>query len=144
MVVRSIRTFTVLPHLPERLQPLHTLAYNLWWCWHPDAIALFRRIDPDLFESLDNSPVRLLGATPQERLASLATRTASWPTWSASSENLDQYLKGRTWFGDAYGKSTTTRQPRPPSGSPISRPSSAFTRAFRSIRAASACWPAIT
>ena len=67
MAVRSIRTFTVLPHLPDRLQPLHKLAYNLWWCWNPDAIALFRRIDPDLFESLDNSPVRLLGATPQDR-----------------------------------------------------------------------------
>ena len=72
MAVRSIRTFTVLPRLPENLQPLHKLAYNLWWCWHPEAIALFRRIDPDLFESLDNSPVRLLGATPQERWAELA------------------------------------------------------------------------
>ncbi len=60
---RPIRTFTVLPHLPDRLQALHKLAYNLWWCWNHEAVALFRRIDADLFEALDNSPVKLLGAT---------------------------------------------------------------------------------
>ena len=49
MAGRSIRTFTVLPHLPERLQALHQLAYNLWWCWNHEAVSLFRRIDDDLF-----------------------------------------------------------------------------------------------
>ena len=48
MAGRSIRTFTVLPHLPERLQALHKLAYNMWWCWNQDAVALFRRVDADL------------------------------------------------------------------------------------------------
>ena len=43
MTSLPIRTFTVLPHLPERLQTLHKLAYNLWWCWNHEAIALFRR-----------------------------------------------------------------------------------------------------
>ena len=62
---RSIRTFTVLPSLPDRLMPLHTIAYNLWWSWNADAVALFRRINPDLFETLDHSPIRLLGSTSQ-------------------------------------------------------------------------------
>jgi starch phosphorylase len=64
---RSIRPFTVLPCLPDRLRPLQTLAYNLWWSWNADAVALFRRINPDLFEALDHSPIRLLGATDQSR-----------------------------------------------------------------------------
>jgi starch phosphorylase len=34
---RSYRTFTVLPMLPDRLQALQRLAYNLWWCWQPEA-----------------------------------------------------------------------------------------------------------
>ncbi len=102
MAVRSIRTFTVLPNLPERLQPLHKLAYNLWWCWHPDAIALFRRIDPDLFESLDNSPVRLLGATPQERLVELAKDEGFLAHLDRVVEDLDSYLAGKTWFHEAY------------------------------------------
>src|SRR5216684_2230543 len=44
---RPIRTFTVLPHLPERLQALQKLAYNLWWCWNHEAVALFARIDAE-------------------------------------------------------------------------------------------------
>ena len=64
MAGRSIRTFAVLPKLPERLQPLHTIAYNMWWCWNHEAVSLFRRIDDDLFDSVENSPVKLLGDRP--------------------------------------------------------------------------------
>src|SRR5207253_1333355 len=60
MPQRPVRTFTVLPHLPDRLRPLHKLAYNMWWCWNHEAIALFRRIDTDLWEVVDHSPVKLL------------------------------------------------------------------------------------
>src|SRR6185295_13552546 len=49
MPSRPLRTFTVLPHLPARLQGLQQLAYNLWWCWNHEAVSLFRRIDEDLF-----------------------------------------------------------------------------------------------
>src|ERR1700760_769961 len=68
---RSIRTFTVLPHLPERLQSLQKLAYNLWWCWNHDAVALFRRIDAELFEAVDHNPVKLLGKVNQARYEEL-------------------------------------------------------------------------
>ena len=64
MANRSLRTFTVLPHLPTRLQPLQKVAYNLWWCWNHEAVALFRRIDDDLFEALDNSPVKSIRYRP--------------------------------------------------------------------------------
>ena len=74
MAGRSIRTFTVLPHLPERLQALQKLAYNMWWCWNHEAISLFRRIDDDLFEAVENSPVKLLGAIDQARLRAAAAR----------------------------------------------------------------------
>ena len=68
---RTVRPFTVLPSLPPRLEPLQKLAYNLWWCWHADAVALFRRIDPDLFDKLDHSPIRLGYAVSQKRLEEL-------------------------------------------------------------------------
>jgi starch phosphorylase len=109
MAVRSIRTFTVLPHLPDRLQSLHRLAYNLWWCWNPHAIALFRRIDPDLFESLDNSPVRLLGATPQDRLEDLANDDGFLAHLDRVVESMDHYLNGRTWFREAYSEAENIR-----------------------------------
>jgi starch phosphorylase len=100
---RTIRTFTVLPSLPDRLQPLFKLAYNLWWCWNPDAVALFRRIDPDLFDSLDNSPVRLLGAIAQERLQELAADDGFLAHLDRVEENLNRYLNGRSWFRDTLG-----------------------------------------
>jgi starch phosphorylase len=100
---RTIRTFTVLPSLPDRLQPLFKLAYNLWWCWNPDAVALFRRIDPDLFESLDNSPVRLLGAIAQERLQELAVDDGFLAHLDRVFESLNRYLNGRSWFRETHG-----------------------------------------
>src|ERR1043166_9757860 len=71
MPVRSFRTLTVLPHLPERLQALQKLAYSLWWCWNHEAVSLFRRIDDDRFDAVENSPVKLLGSIDQERLEQL-------------------------------------------------------------------------
>src|SRR5262249_1294396 len=100
---RTIRTFTVLPSLPERLQPLHGLAYNLWWCWNPDAIALFRRIDPDLFEALDNSPLRLPAPTPQDRLEELGADDGFLAHLDRVADGLNRYLTAPTWFRDAYG-----------------------------------------
>jgi starch phosphorylase len=101
---RTIRTFTVLPSLPERLQGLHRLAYNLWWSWNPDAIALFRRIDHELFESLENSPVRLLGATSQARWNELADDDGFLAHLERVLTSLDHYLSDSTWFHDTYGK----------------------------------------
>ena len=71
MAGRSLRTFAVLPHLPERLQALQKLAYNMWWCWNHDAVSLFRRIDDDRFEELEQSPVKLLGTVDQSRFEQL-------------------------------------------------------------------------
>jgi starch phosphorylase len=109
MPVRSIRTFTVLPKLPERLRPLHTLAYNLWWCWNADAVALFRRINPDLFEALDHSPIRLLGATGQGRFEELAADDGFLAHMDRVIAALDHYLKAPTWFSSAYGSESDLR-----------------------------------
>jgi len=46
----TIRTFSVAPLVPNRLKRLRELACNLWWCWNPNAIELFRRLDRDLWE----------------------------------------------------------------------------------------------
>ena len=97
-----VRTFTVLPKIPERLSALQKLAYNLWWCWHADATALFRRIDPDLFEKLDHSPVRLGYAVPQERLDELAEDDGFLAHLDRVAENLDEYLNCKTWFREQF------------------------------------------
>ncbi|HXG08422.1 MAG TPA: alpha-glucan family phosphorylase [Gemmataceae bacterium] len=103
MAGRTIRTFTVLPHLPGRLQALHKLAYNMWWSWNPDAIALFRRIDADLFEATDQSPVRLLSGVEQARLEQLQQDEGFLAHLDRVEEAFDNYMNAPTWFQETYG-----------------------------------------
>jgi starch phosphorylase len=106
---RPIRTFTVLPKLPDRLLPLHTLAYNLWWCWNPEAVDVFRRVNPDLFEALDHSPIRLLGATGQGRFEELAADDGFLAHMDRVVESLEHYLHASTWFGSTFATEQSAR-----------------------------------
>ena len=56
-MVKPVATISVVPKLPESLKRLEQLAYNLWWSWNHDAIALFRRVDRDLWISTGHNPV---------------------------------------------------------------------------------------
>jgi starch phosphorylase len=106
---RLIRTFTVLPHLPERLQALQKLAYNLWWCWNHDALSLFRRIDADLFEALENSPVKLLSGIDQSRVDQLLQDEGFLAHMDRVASALDNYMSRTTWFQETYGDSVPCR-----------------------------------
>jgi starch phosphorylase len=106
---RSVRPFTVLPCLPDRLKPLQTLAYNLWWCWNADAVALFRRVNPDLFEALDHSPIRLLGATDQSRYEQLVEDDGFLAHMDRVAAALDHYLKAPTWFQETFADEASER-----------------------------------
>ncbi|TNF38252.1 MAG: alpha-glucan family phosphorylase [Deltaproteobacteria bacterium] len=66
-----IHTFSVAPALPEPLKPLEALAHDLSWSWHPEAMRLFWRIDPQLWRDLNGNPVALLGQVGQARLEAL-------------------------------------------------------------------------
>jgi starch phosphorylase len=104
MAPRSIRTFTVLPQLPPRLQALHKLAYNLWLSWNHEATALFRRIDADLWEKVNHSPVKLLGAIDQSRLEQLLDDDGFLAHMDRVEEAFDTYLSTPTWFEEACAK----------------------------------------
>ncbi len=49
--------------IPSRLERLPELAYNLLWSWRPEAQKLFSRLDPELWESTEHNPVRMLQET---------------------------------------------------------------------------------
>jgi len=104
MINRPLRTFTVLPHLPARLQGLQRLAYNVWWCWNPDAIFLFRRIDNELFAQVEHSPVKLLASVPQERFEELEKDDGFLAHMDRALEALDNYMAAPTWFDENYGQ----------------------------------------
>ncbi len=100
---RPIRTFTVLPHLPQRLQALQKLAYNLWWCWNHEAVALFRRIDADAFEAVEHSPVKLLGAIDQSRLEQLLHDDGFLAHLDRVELGFHEYMSAPTWYQETYG-----------------------------------------
>jgi starch phosphorylase len=63
-----LETFQVFPAIPAPLEFLETLSRNLWWSWHRDAVELFRRIDPQLWECADRNPIAFLNLVSQGRL----------------------------------------------------------------------------
>lgn len=63
--------FTVVPRLPQRLQPLKEMAYNLLFAWDADVRMAFRRASPELWEETGHNPVLLLARLSAERVKEL-------------------------------------------------------------------------
>src|SRR5947209_17827017 len=61
------------PQIPERIQRLEQLAYNLKWTWDYRARLLYKRLDADVWKNTQHHPVKLLRDIAPERLA-LASR----------------------------------------------------------------------
>ena len=102
MADRRIRTYTVLPCLPAKLSPLRDIAYNMWWCWNHEAIYLFLRIDEQLFEKLENSPVKLLGAVDAARWQQLEEDEGFLAHMHRVAESLKEYTQRRGWFEETH------------------------------------------
>src|SRR5919199_1318742 len=102
MPLRSVRTFTVLPQVPPRLQALQKLAYNMWWGWNHEAVSMFRRIDADAWEEVEHSPVKLLGAVDQTRLEQLLDDDGFLAHMDRVEEAFDNYLRAPTWYQETF------------------------------------------
>ncbi|HRU04530.1 MAG TPA: alpha-glucan family phosphorylase, partial [Candidatus Brocadiia bacterium] len=104
--MRIVRQFNVTANLPEPLEPLRRIAFNLWWCWRHDAIALFRRLDPERWELCEHNPVRMLGETDQARLNAMAEDDGYLAHVARVSEALDAYLASPRRYADRTGGGT--------------------------------------
>ncbi|GAB7180906.1 alpha-glucan family phosphorylase [Kitasatospora sp. Ki12] len=96
--MKAIRRFTVRTVLPEQLQPLHELALNLRWSWHPETRDLFRSVDPEVWAATGEDPVRLLGEVPAARLAALAADRRFLRRLGDLADDLRDYLSGPRWY----------------------------------------------
>ena len=59
-------------NLPENLNKLQELAYNLWWVWNHDAKELFRGIDIDEWHRAQSNPIMLLNILSYDKLQELS------------------------------------------------------------------------
>ena len=62
----------VTPRLPTELVRLEELANNLWFSWDRPTRALFARLDPALWEAVNQNPKALLKNVSQRRLEEAA------------------------------------------------------------------------
>ena len=92
---RSILLPTAPPvafELPHGLDRLGDLAYNLWWTWNREAERVFRRIDPEMWETCDHNPVRFLRRVPRRRLQDAAHRAPYLELYDRVLGAFDAYL----------------------------------------------------
>jgi starch phosphorylase len=102
--MHPVKTFHVRPALPDRLQALEELAYNLRWSWDHDTINLFRRLDRTLWEESGHNPVLMLGSISQDRLQELAQDDSFVAHTDAVATALRDYVANpRTWYQKEYG-----------------------------------------
>ncbi|MFM6308296.1 MAG: alpha-glucan family phosphorylase, partial [Dolichospermum sp.] len=96
--MQPIRTFNVSPSLPSRLEPLRKLAYNLHFDWNVESKDLFRRLDPDLWESTHHNPVLMLGTISQKRLLEVVEDDGFLAQVDRAARQLEDYLQDRNWY----------------------------------------------
>lgn len=106
----TIRTFSVRPLIPNRLKDLRRLAHNLWWCWHPDAVELFTRLDEEQWERVNHNPVALLGQLEQEKLKQASEDEGFLAHLARVAERFDAYMTASTWYQKVSGLGQTADQ----------------------------------
>lgn len=106
MKPKPVRTFSIIPQLPENLKTLRKLAYNLRWAWKHDIIELFLRMDIDLWERTNHNPVLMLGTIDQSRLKELENDDGFVTHLQRVTDYIDAYEqeKESAWFAKKYGE----------------------------------------
>ena len=94
----SVRSFTVLPALPKSLKDLDFIARNMFWVWNAEFLAIFKRIDNNLWDACAHNPVKLLGAVSQENLEALTKNKSFICQLERAADKLRHYLSAHTWF----------------------------------------------
>ena len=103
-MAKFLGTYNVIPSLPENLELLRKLSFNLHWSWNQDTLELFRRIDRDLWEETHHNPVMMLGKISQERLEELTHDDGFLAHKNRAYYNLEVYLSEKTWYQKNYAK----------------------------------------
>ena len=96
--MKALRSFAVRASLPQSLRALETIALNLRWTWMPQAIDLFRWVDPDAWERSEHDPVGMLGMVSPERLEELAADGPFTAFLATMHDDFDRYLSEPRWW----------------------------------------------
>ncbi|WP_074317522.1 alpha-glucan family phosphorylase [Singulisphaera sp. GP187] len=93
----------------QRIDKLRELARNLWWCWQPNVVSLFRELDPQLWRSVDHNPIDFLKRLPAEVLDRRAAEMALDSRIDYAFRRLAEYLKNTDSWGTVYAANLRAR-----------------------------------
>src|SRR4030042_6967507 len=89
--------------LPERINCLGELAYNLWWTWNPTAMRLYLQLDRRLWEKINHNPIAFLHQVEGEKLKYASENSSYLEEYDRIMALLDAYMgNSATWFASQY------------------------------------------
>ncbi len=101
----NLLRFSIIPKLPQRLEPLREMAFNLWFSWGQDAMVVFETLDPILWQSCYHNPVKLLQRIRQARLHEAAQDDAYLRKLDMVYSRFQNYLSAKdTWFSKNWSQ----------------------------------------
>lgn len=85
--------------IPEKINRLPELVYNLWWSWTPEARNLFKRLDYNLWRRTQHNPVQMLQELTPEKFQAAAEDVAFIRHYNKVMIMYDQKIRSNhTWF----------------------------------------------
>ncbi len=88
----KIKSFRVVPTLPETLRPILDLAYNVWFSWNQQGLRLFRHMDRDLWEKTGHNPVDMLSSISQGRIMDLMEDDGFLSQMKRTADAFEDYM----------------------------------------------------
>jgi starch phosphorylase len=99
----KFKNFYVKPVVPEALQPLYEISYNMWSTWDKEAERLFRRINPELFRSVKHNPVEFLHRLSQEDTKRLSEDSGFLYELEKVYDKYKRYMSFDGFYTDEHG-----------------------------------------
>lgn len=96
------KAVTVNPKLPERINRLQELAYNLWFSWNTQSTELFKSINSSLWEKVYHNPVKFLIHVQQSELNNASNDQGYLKEYDQVFASFDQYINEEKWFQKQY------------------------------------------
>ena len=95
----KIKSFNVIPNLPDGLKALEELSTNMWFTWNWDAIMMFVSIDDALWHRSHRNPKWILGTLMPEKLEALGRDGDFISRLAGIKKKFDDYMADKsTWF----------------------------------------------
>jgi starch phosphorylase len=90
-------------NLPRRIKRLADLAYNMWWCWNPDAMRLFTELDRQLWDDVNHNPVKFLRLIDEKHLHAALSDIQYLVKYDKVVDKFAAYLHNKeTWFAREF------------------------------------------